>query len=110
MKDQTSSKDKAKDALPLKTGAFPLKKDATDEPKKPEELTSKSTIEGARSNYGDIEDVIGTRRERRECAVGVRVTREMKEVLEGLAAKTRLSESEIVFRILRKNLKMDMEA
>lgn len=102
MKDHISSKDKAKEALPLKGGSFPLKRDL-EEPGNTGESVSKS-------NYQNIEEVIGIRKERRECAVGVRVTREMKDLLENLSSKTKLSESEIVFRILRKNLNMDVEA
>ena len=92
-----TSKSKAKDALPLK-GIV-----ATKERKK-EVKDSEKVREGASSS---LEDVLGTRKERRECAVGVRVTRAMKEVLEELSAKTRLSESEIVYRILKKNLDLE---
>ena len=109
MKDQISSKEKAKDALPLKTGSFPLRNSHNPEIKS-EKVPISRPLEGASSTYSEIEEVIGTRKERRECAVGVRVTREMKEVLEKLAAKTRISESEIVFRILSKNLQLERES
>jgi hypothetical protein len=56
------------------------------------------------SNTVSMEELIGSKSERRECSVGVRITRDMKEVLEKISSKSRLSESEIVFRILEKNL------
>jgi hypothetical protein len=109
MREEISSKDKAKEALPLKSGSFPLKRDLVDEPKRLDDNSPKITHSN-NTTFPKIEDLIGTRQERRECAVGVRVTRDMKDILENLSAKTRLSESEIVFRILSKNLRMDIEA
>lgn len=93
-----TSKEKAKDALPLKGVVEPK---IASKPVDPQLKRAAAT-----GDVSDLEEVIGTRKERRECAVGVRVTREMKEVLENLSTKTRLSESEIVYRILQKNLNL----
>ena len=94
------SKEKAKDALPLKgiSKGKTSSKNTQQAPKQTAAMTG---------DISDLEDVLGTRKERRECAVGVRVTREMKEILENLSTKTRLSESEIVYRILQKNLNLE---
>lgn len=96
-----TSKDKAKDALPLKGVVRP--KVTASKSVESEPTRSAATTD----NMSDLEDVLGMRKERRECAVGVRVTREMKEILENLSTKTRLSESEIVYRILQKNLNLE---
>lgn len=49
-----------------------------------------------------INDFIGIRDERRDCSMGLRVPRRVKDLFEELAAETRLSESEILYRMVMK--------
>lgn len=84
---------KTQDALPLK-GVLPKK------------IKEKAVISNS-PHSPNLDELLGERRERRECAVGVRVTREMKDMLEEICNKKRLTESEVVFRILKNALNIN---
>lgn len=104
VKDQTAYNKKSQAVLPLMSENVQSKAKIIQEQLFSSTPMDRGSLGGETTAFNKnsriINDFIGQKEERRDCSMGLRVPRRVKDLFEELSAETRLSESEILYRMV----------